>query len=137
MPSRGKPTLLQFLISGLTRPVPDSTSPSTSASWRFTRLGRVVTVERPKQFLVEDILARDPGALLRAVALPLHQVLPSSAPSMDVQDPLDHVGGRAVDEPVGGGSLVAGESDSSDSPTGLICETWNVGWTLMNAGNLR
>lgn len=29
-----------------------------------------------------------------------------------------------------------GGEDNYDSITGLICETWNVGWTFIDAGSL-
>ena len=75
--------------------------PSTDASGRPTRTVRMGTIEVPKKGRVQDELSGDPRPLLRAVSLPVHQVLVPPAPSSDIQDPGYSVGRMIVDEPGG------------------------------------
>lgn len=80
----------------------------------------------PGQGVIQDEIAGYPRSRLWTVSLPVDQELePSSA---DIQDAPDCVGGPPSTTKGG-----RGQTEGSDSATGLTLETWNAG-CILNAG---
>lgn len=63
---------------------PDSTPTSMRASWRSARFIRMSLMEILDEPRVHNEGARDPGPLLRAVTLPVHQILESSPMAVNI-----------------------------------------------------
>ena len=63
------------------------TPPSTGDPWRPARRIRMVTVELPQKSGVHDEFPGNPTALLRSIALPVHEVLESAATASHSEKP--------------------------------------------------
>ena len=59
------------------------------ATWRPTRFVRVPVVKVTQEIRVQNQGARDPGAFLGTVPLPVYQVLVTSTPPADIKNLLD------------------------------------------------
>lgn len=64
---------------------------------------------------------------VEAIPLPVDKELKTVSSSLDIQNMSDHVSRTTVNHTGGGG----------DSDTGFRCDTWNIGHTLREDGNLR
>ena len=64
---------------------------------------------------IQNVMTGHPAPLLRPVALPVHQILPTASPTAHIQKPPDDTGRMVVDEPRG------------LEQTDLIKNTWKVG----------
>ncbi len=80
----------------LTGPPPLGTAPDVPS-----RTPRSPGTEFPDQAAVQDVLGRNPGAFLRPVTLPVHQILQGVLDPSRVQYPADCEGWLAVNDPGG------------------------------------
>jgi len=63
--------------------------PSTTAPWRSGRCRWTGTLVLLDQCWIEDVRARNPLTILRAIALPVDEVLPAATSPTGVHDPAD------------------------------------------------
>lgn len=76
----------------LTEPPPLRSSPDDP------RAIRMQAMEVSNQGAVKHIPGRYPGTLLRTIPLPVHEVLKRPPNTAGIQEPVDRVGGMAIDE---------------------------------------
>lgn len=93
-----------------------------------TWVARVILVEGLKH----DVMTGNPRPLLWAVPLPVDQVMPASAPPVDIQNLLDAVCQKS--HPLSEPRESRQPAGTRPTITASTCEMWKVGWTFMDAG---
>ncbi len=110
----------------VTGPPPLGTAPDVPS-----RTPRPLGAKLLDQTWVQDVLGRNPGALLWPIALPIHQIRQWVLDPPGVEYPVDCIGWPSMI--LGGGGGLCGGANGEDE-TGFNNETWNVGLILSEQG---